>query len=157
MSDGCTEANEHYWRSPKSGATAPCRVRNGHIDQSSLPKQSFHTGAVRDTDASKVQLDLLPLEYLERVAWHYQNNIGRYGRDNWRKGLPARRCLQSLLRHVWAAARGKSDEDHLSAIVFNVFCIMHAQTEFKDDPTINDLPGYTHGQEGTSGPAQAQA
>jgi hypothetical protein len=117
------------------------------------PKQSFPTGAVRDRDDGKVQLDLIPFEYLERVAWHYQNNICKYGRDNWRKGIPARRCLQSLLRHTSAVVQGKDDEDHLSAIVFNVFCIMHAQMAFADDKTINDLPGYAIGQETSPSPA----
>jgi hypothetical protein len=105
-------------------------------------KQQFATGAVRDTTDGKVRMDLLPWQELERVAWHYTRGAEKYAERNWEKGIPSSRCLQSLLRHVVSLVLGRKDEDHLSAIVFNCLAIAWNQRVFKDDPGINDLPGW---------------
>lgn len=115
-------------------------------------KQSFPTGAVRDTDANKPRLDLLSWPELERISRHYANGAKHYGEFNWQKGIPSSRYLQSLLRHVSKLAQGATDEDHASAIVFNVKGIMYNQRAFMDNPEINDLPGWRLNGEEASGP-----
>lgn len=91
-------------------------------------RESFMTGAVRDTQDGKPRPDRvlfwLPIEALERVAIHYENGARKYDRDNWRKGIPASRCLASAFRHLFQWMMGNREEDHLSAVVFNVFCIL---------------------------------
>jgi hypothetical protein len=105
-------------------------------------REQFDTGAVRDTQEGKPRpdfvLEWLPLEALERVARHYENGARKYSRDNWRKGIPASRCLASACRHLYQWQHGNRSEDHLSAIVFNVLCILTwEQTERID---LLDVP-----------------
>lgn len=91
-------------------------------------REQFDTGAVRDTQEGKPQpdfvLEWLPLEAAERVARHYENGARKYDRDNWRKGIPASRCLASAFRHLYQYQHGDRSEDHLSAVVFNMLCIL---------------------------------
>lgn len=91
-------------------------------------REQFASGAVRDTQDGKPRPDRalrwLPLEALERVSTHYENGAKKYDRDNWRKGIPASRCLTSAFRHLFQWMMGDRGEDHLSAVVFNVFCII---------------------------------
>ena len=91
-------------------------------------REQFATGAVRDTQVGKPRPDrvlyCLPMEALERVATHYENGARKYDKDNWRKGIPASRCLASAFRHLFQWMMGDRGEDHLSAVVFNVFCII---------------------------------
>lgn len=116
-------------------------------------KQSFPTGAVRDRDDGKTNWSLLPWRELERVVREtYMPGAEHYGDHNWTKGIPSSRCLKSLQRHVLAFSMGDTSEDHLGRAVFNCLAILHNERVFKDDPTINDLPGYQIGQE-TSRPA----
>jgi len=91
-------------------------------------REDFPTGAVRDTQEGKPRPDLvlewLPLEAAERVAHHYKNGARKYDRNNWRKGIPASRCLASAYRHLYQWQHGDRSEDHLSAAVFNIMCIL---------------------------------
>jgi len=98
-----------------------------HVKDSGTREQ-FPSGAVRDTQDGKPRPDRvlywLPIEALERVATHYENGARKYDRDNWRKGIPASRCLASAFRHLFQWMLGDWTEDHLSAVVFNVLCII---------------------------------
>lgn len=87
--------------------------------------RSFSTGAVRDTDEGKPRMGLLPLDLLKRVAKHYQIGAEKYKPDNWRKGQPKDATMDSLLRHLESYRIGETDEDHLSAVIWNAFSMMH--------------------------------
>lgn len=67
----------------------------------------------------------------------------KYSAWNWAKGMPSSEYWASLNRHVQDAAEGKTDEDHLSAIAFNVMGIIHNQ-EMKKlgllPPELDDWP-----------------
>ena len=108
-------------------AAAPIPGRYTSVKDSGAREQ-FATGAVRDTQDGKPRPDRalfwLPLEALDRVAIHYENGARKYERDNWRRGIPASRCLASAFRHLLQWMMGDRSEDHLSAVVFNVFCII---------------------------------
>ena len=94
-------------------------------------RESFGTGAVRDPEDGKLRLDLifkyLPMEALVRVAEHYDKGALKYQADNWRKGIPVSRCFSSALRHLYQFGEGRSDEDHLAAVIFNVLAIIQYQ------------------------------
>lgn len=100
-------------------------------------RQSFDTGAVRDTQDGKPRIDAvlrwLPMEALMRVARHYQNGADKYDEDNYRKGIPASRCLSSAARHLFQYIKGDRSEDHLSAVVFNILCVILWEVEQRDD------------------------
>lgn len=110
-------------------------------------RQSFNTGAVRDTRIGKGRFDLLPPKALRRLARHYENGAIKYGDSNWLKGIPLSRMFDSGLRHAFAVLEGKTDEDHLTACVWNFIGIIELQErieqgllpkELDDLPKLND-------------------
>lgn len=119
--------------------------------QDSGKREQFETGAVRDTQEGKPRFDLIPVEALNRLAKHYANGAKKYGEENWRKGLPLDRCFSSALRHLYQYKMGDDSEDHLSAVVFNVFCILTNEEVMQEPATDlmkdieNKLKGVTTG------------
>ena len=87
-------------------------------------RQTYKSGAVRDTNEGKIRYDLLPIECLKRLAKHYTKGAKKYDENNWKKGIPTNRFEESTWRHWAQYLLGEIEEDHLSAIVFNVFGIM---------------------------------
>lgn len=102
-------------------------------------EEQFATGAVRDVQTGKGRFDLIPAYPLERLAKHYENGAKRYSDNNWCKGMPVSRCLDSLLRHANHYKAGKTDEDHLSAIVFNAFAIIYYEEMVRQNKLPADL------------------
>lgn len=94
-------------------------------------REEFSTGAKRDTQNDKPRFDLLPVPALLRVAELYRKGAVKYGEGNWTKGMPFSRVYASLLRHLYAFILGETTEDHLSAVVFNTFCLMTFQDAIK--------------------------
>lgn len=65
-----------------------------------------------------------PRTYL-RIANHYGGGAKKYDPWNWSKGMPLSVFHASLMRHIFAIIEGKTDEDHMSAIFFNIAAILH--------------------------------
>lgn len=90
-------------------------------------KQEFGTGAHRDTQENKGRFDLIPVCALRRLAKHYENGANLYGEDNWRKGIPLRRFLDSAIRHTLQLLEGNDDEDHAAAVLWNICGFMYTK------------------------------
>lgn len=90
-------------------------------------RQEFSTGARRDTQKGKGRFDLLPVRAITRLARHFENGAVKYGDDNWRKGIPLRRYLDSMLRHAFKFTGGADGEDHLAAVIWNACCLLETQ------------------------------
>lgn len=88
-------------------------------------RQSFETGAVRDTATDKPRPDLLSPFVMERIGNHMRKGAQKYSAWNWAKGIPSSRYYESLMRHLMKYAQGQRDEDHLSAAVFNLMGLIH--------------------------------
>ena len=99
----------------------------------------FKTGAIRDSQEGKE-------DYTETISWtafkrYSQYMTGKkvkYGGGNFKKGIPITNYEQSLLRHVQKYMSNKYEngtteleEDHLSALLFNIFGIMHEEEQEK--------------------------
>jgi len=84
-------------------------------------RQDFQTGSKRDTRNGKGRFDLIPTYPLRRLAKHYENGSAKYGDRNWEKGQPLSRYLDSCMRHLVAVLEGLTDEDHASAVSWNMF------------------------------------
>ena len=108
-------------------------------------RQQFTTGAVRDTATGKPRPDLIsPHANLREGAW-LALGAQKYAVDNWTKGIPIRRCFESLMRHAEAYKLGLRDEDHMAAIRCNAGFILHYEEEIKADrlpATLDDMPHY---------------
>lgn len=90
-------------------------------------RHKFVTGAQRDTQEGKGRFDLLPVHAITRLAQHFENGAKKYDADNWRKGIPLNRYLDSALRHLFKFADGEKDEDHAIAAAWNVLCLVETE------------------------------
>lgn len=108
----------------------------GFAIKDSGKRLEFETGSRRDTEDDKLDYSLLPEHLQDRLAAHLMKGALKYGRHNWKKGQSMARAERSLLRHVYAYFRGKRDEDHLSAAVFNIALIQDHEARI----AANELP-----------------
>lgn len=100
-------------------------------------QESFTTGSVRDSREGKGRFDLLPLHALWALAGHFEYGATRYGDHNWRKGQPASRYVDSMMRHFTEFILGITDSDHTSpykhlvAGVWNAVCLFETAVMVK--------------------------
>lgn len=108
--------------------------------------RKFDSGAVRDSDKNKES-------YVETISWvafrrysqYMTGKKNKYGAGNFKKGIPIESYEESLVRHLVKYLSNKyenedleKNEDHLSAIIFNTFGIMHEE-EQKRIKNINSV------------------
>lgn len=99
-------------------------------------RQSFATGAVRDTRKGKGRYDLFPVHAMKRLAIVYEKGAEKYGENNWQKGMPYSRFVDSALRHIYCYLEGKQEEDHIAMAAWNLMAVMELE---KIKPEMNDL------------------
>lgn len=97
----------------------------------------FKTGAVRDMNKGKGDMVSLPAAAILRVSKHYEAGAQKYGRFNYKKGIPVSSFLDSALRHIFKYLDGWDDEDHLSAAAFNILGAIEMEEKHSD---LIDLP-----------------
>lgn len=100
-------------------------------------REEFSTGAKREKQIGKGRYDLITPIGLMRLANWYELGALKYADRNWENGLPISNCLNSLFRHAVKYMAGYNHEDHLAAIVWNAFAIMHFEATM---PELMDLP-----------------
>lgn len=86
-------------------------------------KRVFDTGFQRDTGDEKLRFDLIPLDQLERLAWQYTRWASKYGENNRQKARGQKETdafKQSAYRHFIEWMKGEYDEDHASAVMWNI-------------------------------------
>ncbi|MFA7109712.1 MAG: dATP/dGTP diphosphohydrolase domain-containing protein [Sphaerochaetaceae bacterium] len=69
------------------------------------------------------------------VAIQFEDGAEKYGDNNWRKGIPASRYIDSAVRHYLKWLRGDKDEPHNRACVWNLLACMWT---CKNKPELND-------------------
>lgn len=99
------------------------------VTKDSGRRESFPTGAQRDSQDDKPRYDLIPVEPLRRLAELYARGARKYSDDNFKKGMPYRRVYASLFRHLMQWASGDAQEDHLAAVAWNAFALMFYEGE----------------------------
>lgn len=79
---------------------------------------------LRDTTEGKIDYTLiLDGPMLKRWAEHLTKGAKKYGKRNWLKGTGQEeysRARESALRHLFQWLAGDVDEDHASAVFFNI-------------------------------------
>ncbi len=108
--------------------------------------RKFESGAIRDQDNSKE-------DYIETISWtafkryskYMTGKKQKYGSGNFKKGIPIESYEQSLTRHVQKYFENKyedglveRDEDHLCAMVFNIFGILHEEERIRKNKERNN-------------------
>jgi hypothetical protein len=92
-------------------------------------KRVFETGSQRDNDTNKSLPNHLDAYVRMRYGYLLRHGANHYDKGNWRKGQPTEAAIESLHRHLAKFEINQDlglpqDEDHLSAIIFNVQLIM---------------------------------
>ena len=114
-------------------------MENSSLINNGGTRMSYGDGkAVREPSTGKGRFDLVtPFGWMRLAKW-YELGAHKYSDRNWEKGMPFSRYIDSALRHIVKWIMGMTDEDHLSAAVWNLLCIIHheelGQTELDDMP-----------------------
>lgn len=96
----------------------------GFQTKDSGQRQEFSTGMVRDTSADKPRYDLIWQPGIKRVAELMARGASKYSARNWEKASTQEeldRFKESALRHMYQWLEGDRTEDHMAAVVFNLF------------------------------------
>lgn len=109
------------------------------FDEEKLIRE-FPSGAVRDLDNNKENyIESIPWLALRRYAFYMKSKESKYGKGNFKKGIPIESYEESLMRHIQKYISNKyengnfeKEEDHLSAILFNIFGMM-----FEEERDLN--------------------
>lgn len=84
----------------------------------------FSTGMVRDIEGDKPRYDLIWRPGLKRLAELMARGAKKYTDRNWEKAETQEeldRFKASANRHFEQWFQGDRDEDHMSAVIFNLF------------------------------------
>lgn len=92
-----------------------------------MANSEFESGAVRSSNDGRGRFDLIPAQGLQRLAMVAEEGAGLYGANNWKKGIPLHRYLDSAMRHLVSYSTGDRNEDHLARCAWN--CLALASTE----------------------------
>lgn len=102
-------------------------------------RSTYSSGAQRDNSVGKGRFDLIPFQALMRLARHYEAGAIKYSDRNWEKGMDVSRYADAAMRHLIKYIAGWNDEDHLAAVAWNVFSIMHHEHKL---PEFQNLPDW---------------
>lgn len=110
------------------------------------PKRTFASGSVRDNDDNKPLVNHLDPYLRLRFGYLLRAGANKYSKGNWKLGQENETALECLHRHLAKFElnlndRVEQDEDHLSAIVFNVMLMM--KNEEKAGISVDHYYGTT--------------
>jgi hypothetical protein len=115
-------------------------------------RTAFESGMVRDTSSGKTDYTLIvdgPM--LERWAIHLTKRAVKYSKRNWMQANgPAEleRFMESAMRHFLQWFRGDTDEDHASAVFFNVNGAEFVKDKMRESSTAVGSALLGHGVSG---------
>lgn len=107
----------------KEGKIVTTNTKKEFITKSTGEKKKFPDGMVRDVSDDKVRYDLIYTPMLKRWAELMGRGAKNYGERNWEQAesLEAlNRFKESAIRHFMQWFDGETDEDHASAVFFNI-------------------------------------
>jgi len=102
-------------------------------------RQEYKSGMRRDTQENKPRYDLcIPLEcpdnMLKRWAELMERGMEKYGYRNWELAKSEEEVIRfkaSAFRHFIQWFNGEEDEDHASAVYFNIQAYEYVKTKIK--------------------------
>ena len=108
-------------------------------------RETFTTGAVRDSAEGKSRPDLFSPFALERVGEWLRLGSLKYAENNWMKGMSYSRVVASLHRHLMKYMQRDDTEDNLAAIIVNASFLMHYDAMIERGvlpKSLDDLPTF---------------
>jgi len=113
--------------------------------QDSGKRDTFETGAVRDSGEGKPRPDLFSPFAMERIGRWLEQGARKYEPRNWEKGMNYVRVAASLHRHLMMYMQHDRSEDHLAALAVNASFLMHYDAMIERGvlpQSLDDLPKY---------------
>lgn len=144
-------------------------MQEGKADCSLLPLDVIHQTIIEYQDNVLIALssyqDALELEYIDDavkhficdsdkdiysiilgLSEHYTEDLKKYGRDNWRKGIPCSSYLSSAVRHYLKYKRGDTDEHHDRAFLWNLVCLYWTAINKPEMQDLKPIDSYKTGE-----------
>lgn len=112
-------------------------MNTGFVIKDSGKRDEFSGGMVRDTTEGKINWALTadgPM--LKRWAQHLTTGAKKYAARNWMKAegqAELDRARESAFRHFMQYFNGDVDEDHASAVFFNINEIEYVKEKMKNE------------------------
>lgn len=106
-------------------------------------RTSFATGAVRDASIGKGLPHCIPPVAIRKLAVRFEAGAEKYKLHNWMAGIPLSRFVDAIMRHTMAHAEGKTDEDHMGAMLWNCAAMAWTEEAIADGrlpAELDDLP-----------------
>lgn len=94
------------------------------VTKDSGAREQFQSGMQRDTQEAKPRYDLIWRPGLKRLAYLYYRGSLKYNERNWQKANSQSeldRFVASANRHFEQWFEGDRTEDHMAAVIFNLF------------------------------------
>ena len=86
---------------------------------------------------------MIPPIAIRKLSARFEDGAKKYAKHNWMKGIPLSHYTDPLKRHTMAWEEGKTDEDHLGAVLWNAACMAWTEQEIKEGrlpKELDDLP-----------------
>ena len=107
-------------------------------------RREFGTGSVRNKREGKGRYDLIPAYPLERLAKHFEAGAKLYDDNNWQLGQHLGNYFDSAFRHLMNFKDGDRVEDHLTAVVWNVFAFIWTEREINEGRLPKELDDWSN-------------
>jgi len=107
-----------------------------YIVKDSGVRQTYNSGMNRDIQDGKPNYNLIDKDFLRRLADHLTKGAIKYGRGNWRKAESEEELLRfqdSAFRHMMQWLNNEVDEDHMSAVVFNLMAAEYTKIKINEE------------------------
>lgn len=111
----------------------------GYETKDSGARQEYASGMRRDLQTGKPRYDLIPEPMLTRWAELMERGSSKYGERNWEKAESEEelvRFVASAFRHFVQWWRNDTDEDHASAVMFNIAAAEMVKEKLNESRTI---------------------
>lgn len=89
--------------------------------------------AIREFDRQHEWSDA---EAMLELSKHFSEGMKKYGKDNWKKGIPLSSYIDSGIRHYLKVLAGWTDEPHDRAFIWNLICAIWTKTNM---PELDDF------------------
>lgn len=102
------------------------------VTKDSGQRVDYPSGMRRDVDTGKARYDLIPRTMLRRLAELYARGAVKYGDNNWQLANSEEeltRFKASAFRHFVQWLDDERDEDHGSAVFFNIAAAEHVRAK----------------------------
>jgi hypothetical protein len=119
------------------GRTLTTKQIGAYQTKDSGERVDYPSGMRRDTNEGKPRYDLIPVGPHRRLAELYARGAEKYGDRNWELADSVEelnRFKASAERHFMQWKAGDDDEDHASAVVWNVFAALWLDEKLANPP-----------------------